>query len=74
MRTDLEVGMAIWAQPNGPARLVRKMGQAGRIFFSSVPFGSVKKGLKVDWSENGPGCLVRFLFSFSNKIIIFLIF
>lgn len=61
-------------QPNGSAHLVCKMGQAGPIFFSPVPFGSVKKGPKVDWSKNRSGRLARFLFSFSNKIIIFLIF
>lgn len=47
----ISIGMAIWAQPNGPARLAHKMDQAGPIFLSPDPFGlgpfrPAKKGQK----------------------------
>lgn len=73
----ISIGMAIWAQPNGPARLAHKMDQAGPIFLSPDPFGlgpfrPAKKGPKAGWPETGrPARLARFRFFFSNKTIIF---
>lgn len=56
------VGVAIWAQFNGPTRSARKMGQVGLTFWGLDLFGPMKKVQKYI----GPKWvgLIRFCFLF----------